>query len=161
MISKTVFMLSTFSIALFASGPIGHLIAHNQPYGNVAWAQDAGDADQEDAVSSEPAVTPPDLQGTWSGPIDDDSAGSATLTVDIFQNHSKLKGTWSVPGGSGKFKGKISSDGMSAKFTFKGHHGCKVTTTGTLDSATEISGMYTSKHCIGITSGSYDMTQQP
>jgi hypothetical protein len=160
MISKTVFMLSTFSIALFASGPIGRLIAHNQPYGNVAWAQDAGDADQEDSVSSEPAVTPPDLQGTWSGPIDD-SNGTTTLTLDIFQNHSKLKGTWSVPGGSGNFKGKISSDAMSAKFTLKGHHGCKVITTGLLVSATEISGTYTSKHCNGITSGSYDLTQQP
>ena len=43
-------------------------------------------------------------------------------------------------------------------FTFKGHHGCKVTAPGTLDSATEISGTYTSKHCNGITSGTYDMT---
>ncbi len=107
------------------------------------------------------SVTPPDLQGTWSGPIDDDSAGMATLTVDIFQNHSKLKGTWSVPGGSGSFKGKISSDGMTVLFKFKGHHGCKVTAPGTIDSATEISGTYTSKHCNGITSGSYDMTLQP
>jgi hypothetical protein len=161
MISKTVFMLSTFSIALFASGPIGRLIAHNQPYGNVAWAQDASDAEQGEDVSSEPAVTPPDVQGTWSGPINDDSAGSTTLTVDIFQNHSKLKGKWSIPGAKGPFKGKINSDGMTAVFKFKGHHGCKVTATGTLDSATEISGMYTSKHCNGITSGSYDLIQQP
>ena len=161
MISKTVFMLSTFSVALFASGPVGRLIAHNQPYGNVAWAQDAGDAEQGDAVSSEPSVTPPDVQGTWSGPIDDASAGTTTLTVDIFQNKSKLKGTWSVPGGSGPFKGKISADGMTVLFKFKGHHGCKVTAPGTIDSATEISGTYTSKHCNGITSGTYDMTLQP
>ena len=33
--------------------------------------------------------------------------------------------------------------------------------TGMLDSATEISGMYTSKHCVGITSGTYDLTLQP
>ncbi len=161
MISKTVFMLSTFSIALLASGPIGRFIAHNQPYGNVAWAQDASD-DQTDAdVSSKPDTIPPDLQGTWSGPIDDASAGTTTLTVDVFQNHSKLRGRWSVPGGSGSFKGKISSDGMTVLFKFKGHHGCKVTAPGTLDSPTEISGTYTSKHCSGITSGTYDMTLQP
>jgi hypothetical protein len=159
--SKTVFMLLTFSIALFASGPIAQLIAQNRSYGNVAWAQDAGDSEQESDVSTEPAVTPPDVQGTWSGPIDDASAGTATLTVDIFQNKTKLKGSWSVPGGSGSFKGKISSDGMTVVFKFKGHHGCKVTAPGTIDSATEISGTYTSKHCNGITSGTYDMTLQP
>jgi hypothetical protein len=160
MISKTVFMLSTFSIALFASGPIGRLIAHNQPYDNVAWAQDADDAEQGDAVSSEPATTPPNVQGTWSGPVVDDNSGSTTLTIDIFQNHSNLKGHWSSPGGSGSFKGKIHSDGVTLLFKFKGHRGCKITAPGMLDSATEISGTYTSKHCIGITSGKYDLTHQ-
>jgi hypothetical protein len=154
---KIGFAVLTFSIALFASGSIERFSSHG--FGNVAWAQDATDADQAD-VASGPEVTPPDLQGTWSGPIDDNSAGTTTLTLDIFQNHSKLKGTWSVPGGEGKFKGKISSDGMSVKFKFKGHHGCLVTAPGTLDSATEISGTYTSKHCNGITSGTYDMTLQ-
>lgn len=162
MISKTLFMVLTLSIALVASGPIGQLIAHSKSFGNVAWAQEADDDSvQADDASTEPAATPPDLQGTWSGPIDDASAGTATLTVDIFQNKSKLKGTWSVPGGSGPFKGKINSDGMTVLFKFKGHHGCKVTAPGTIDSATEISGTYTSKHCNGITSGTYDMTQQP
>lgn len=161
MTSKTVFMLFTFSIALLMSGPIGRVIAHNQPYGNVAWAQDVSDAEQGDAVSSEPAVTPPDVQGFWSGPIVDDSSGSTTLTIEIFQNKSKLKGHWSIPGASGGFKGKINSDGMSVLVKFKGHHGCKVTAPGMLDSATEISGTYTSKHCNGITSGTYDLTQQP
>jgi hypothetical protein len=158
---KTAFVLLTFSVALVASGPIGQVIAHSQSYGNVAWAQDAVDSEQGPDVSSEPSVTPPDVQGTWAGPIVDASAGTTTLTVDIFQNHSKLKGTWLVPGGSGSFKGKISADGMTALFKFKGHHGCKVTAPGTIDSATEISGTYTSKHCNGITSGTYDMTLQP
>jgi hypothetical protein len=161
MISKTVFMLSTLSIALFVSGSIGRLVAHNQAFGGVAWAQDASD-DQPDAdVSSGPDTTPPDLQGTWSGPIDDVSAGTHTLTLDIFQNHSKLRGRWSVPGGSGSFKGKIDSDGVTAVFMFKHHHGCKVTAPGMLQSATEIKGTYTSKHCSGITSGTYDITLQP
>lgn len=156
--SKIVLMLLTFSTALFVSGSIGRL-AHNQAFGDVAWAQDASDSELESDGST--GVTSPDLQGTWSGPIDDASAGTTTLTVDIFQNHSKLRGRWSVPGGSGSFKGKISSDGMTVLFKFKGHHGCKVTAPGTLDSPTEISGTYTSKHCNGITSGTYDMTLQP
>jgi hypothetical protein len=158
--SKTIFMLLTFSTALFALGPIGRLIAHNQPYGNVAWAQDAGDAEQADAVSSEPATTPPDLQGTWMGPIDDNNSLSTTLTIEIFQNHSKLKGHWSIPGVSGSFKGKIKSDGASLLLSFKTRHGCKVTGPGMLKSATEISGTYTSKHCSGVTSGAYDLTHQ-
>ena len=157
---KTSFVLLTFSIALFASGPIGQVIAHSQSYGNVAWAQDAGDSEQAQDASSEPSVAPPDVQGTWSGPIDDASAGTITLTVDVFQNHSKLRGTWSVPGANGSFKGKIASDGKTVLLKFKGHHGCKVTAPGTLDSATEISGTYTSKHCNGITSGMYDLTHQ-
>ena len=47
---KIVLMLLTFSIALFASGPIEQLVAHNRSYGNVAWAQDAGDSEQADDV---------------------------------------------------------------------------------------------------------------
>jgi len=157
---KFGFALLTFSIAMFASGRFERSISPNQ-YGGVAWAQDAGDSVQADGASTETAVTPPDVQGTWTGPIVDASTGSTTLTVVIFQNHSNLRGTWSVPGGSGSFKGKIAPDGVTFIFKFKGHHGCKVTAPGTLDSATEISGPYTSKHCTGITSGTYDMTLQP
>jgi hypothetical protein len=158
---KFGFALLTFSIALFASGRFERFITHNQSYGNVAWAQDASDSEQGQDASSEPSVTPPDVQGTWSGPIVDASAGTITLTIDIFQNKSKLKGTWSAPGAGGSFKGKISSDGMTLLLKFKGHHGCKVTAPGTLDSATEMSGTYTAKHCTGITSGTYDLTLQP
>ena len=117
---KILFIALTFSIALLASGSIEQLIAHSKSYGNVAWAQDADDSEQADDASTEPAVTSPDLQGTWSGPIDDASAGTATLTVEIFQNQSKLKGTWSVPGGSGTFKGKIGSDGDDRELQVKG-----------------------------------------
>jgi hypothetical protein len=158
---KFGFALLTFSIALFASGRFERFITHGQSYGNVVWAQDASDTEQDADVSSEPSVTPPDVQGTWSGPIDDASAGTTTLTVDIFQNKSKLKGTWSAPGAGGSFKGKINSDGMSAVLKFKGHHGCKVTALDTIDSATEMSGTYKSKHCNGITSGTFDLTLQP
>jgi hypothetical protein len=136
---KFSFALLTFSIALFASGRFERFITHSQSYGNVVWAQDASDPE----------------------PIVDASAGTTTLTIDIFQNKSKLKGTWSAPGAGGSFKGKISSDGMTVLFKFKGHHGCKVTAPGMFDSATEISGTYTSKHCSGITTGTFDLTLQP
>jgi hypothetical protein len=158
--SRTVFSLLAFTIALITPEHIVRMIGHSQPYTSVAWAQDATDADQEQDLSSEPDVTPPDLQGTWSGPIHDDSGPSPTLTVEIFQNHNKLKGTWSVPGGGGSFKGKINSDATSVLFKFKGTHGCKVTAPGVFDSTTEISGTYKSKHCDGITNGTFDMTQQ-
>jgi hypothetical protein len=85
------------------------------------------------------------------------SGGAISTTI----NKSKLKGTWSAPGAGGSFKGKISSDGMTLLLKFKGHRGCKVTAPGTLDSATEMSGTYTAKHCTGITSGTYDLTLQP
>lgn len=55
---KTLFMALTFSIALFASGSVGQLIAHSQSYGSVAWAQ-ADDSEQPNDASTEPAVTPP------------------------------------------------------------------------------------------------------
>ena len=38
---KIVLVLLTFFFALFASGPIEQLVAHNRSYGNAAWAQDA------------------------------------------------------------------------------------------------------------------------
>jgi hypothetical protein len=158
---KFSFALLTFSIALFASGRFERFITHSQSCGNVVWAQDATDTEQDADVSSEPSATPPDVQGTWSGPIVDASAGTTTLTIDIFQNKSKLKGTWSAPGAGGSVKGKVSSDGMTVLFKFKGHHGCKVTAPGIFDSATEISGTYTSKHCSGITTGTFDLSLQP
>ena len=157
--SKIGFALLAVSFVMFASDRIERFASHR--FAGVAWAQDASDADQADDVSSGPDVTPPDLQGTWSGPIVDDSSGTHTLTLDIFQNHSKLKGTWTVPGGSGKFKGKINSAATAARFTFKGNHKCVVNAPGLLVSATEIQGTYTSKHCSGITSGTFDLTLQP
>ena len=72
---KTVFVLLIFPIALFASGPIVQLFTHGNPYGNLAWAQDATDGDQGDNVSSEPAAAPPNVQGTWVGSIDDPGLG--------------------------------------------------------------------------------------
>ena len=160
---KIVWVLLTFFFALFASGPIEQLVAHNRSYGNAAWAQDAGDGDQGQDLSSDPSVKPPDLKGMWSGPIDDAQFGSATITLDITQKGSKLKGDWmTTSGGGGTFIGKVKSDGASLSFKFKQKRGkCKVTSEGTLASATEIQGTYTSKKCGGASTGTFDLTLQP
>ena len=118
-------------------------------------------------MSSEPdsKVKPPNISGMWSGHIVDNELGSATLTVDIQQKGSKLKGDWMTEGGlTGTFKGKIKSDGMSVTLTFgKKHSKCRIFAEGTLGAApveadlavpevapyTSIEGTYTSKKCIG------------
>jgi hypothetical protein len=159
--SKIGFVVLVFLIGPFAPGQIVRFVTHTQPDASVAWAQDASDTEQSEDVSPEPAVAPPDISGMWSGPIDDDTFGMATFTVDITQKGSKLKGDWMVSTGfSGTFTGKIESNGVSLTFKLKVKHDskCKVTAKGTLESATEISGTYTSKKCADATSGSFDLS---
>jgi hypothetical protein len=158
---KTVFVLLTFPIALLASGPIAQLVAHGHPYSNPAWAQDATDADVGENVSSEPAVAPPNVQGTWAGTFDDPGLGIFDITLDFFQNHSKLVGTFKTSiNAHGTFKGKIASDGTTITLKFRqNHHPCRVTTVGTLVDATDIQGNYTSKHCGGLSSGTFSVSK--
>src|SRR5258707_14496099 len=120
---KFSFALLTFSIALFASGRFERFITHSQSCGNVVWAQDATDTEQDADVSSEPSATPPDVQGTWSGPIVDSSAGTTTHTIDIFQNKSKTKSTLSAPIAGWSVNDNVSSDGITVLFKVKVHHG--------------------------------------
>jgi len=157
---KTVFVLLTFPIALFASGPIAQMIAHGNSPGNLAWAQET-DADVAENAQSEPAVAPPNVQGTWAGTFDDPSLGIFDITLDIFQNKSKLVGTFMTSvNAHGTFKGKIAADGMTITLKFRQtHHSCKVTTVGTLTDATDISGTYTSKHCGSLSSGSFSVSK--
>ncbi len=180
--SKTFFALVAFSIAIFASGRIVQSVTPGQSYSGVAWAQDATDqdatdADQGDDVSSEPdsKVKPPNISGMWTGHIVDNELGSATLTVDIRQKGSKLKGDWMTEGGTtGTFKGKIKSDGMSVNLTFgKKHSKCRIFAEGTLGTQpavepdpaapdvaqdTSIEGMYTSKNCSDASTGMFNLT---
>src|SRR5580704_1823918 len=185
--SKTVFVPVAFLIAIFASGRIVQSVTPGQSYSGMAWAQDTTDqdatdqdgtdADQGDNVSSEPdsKVKPPNISGIWSGDIDDDTFGSATLTIDIRQKGSKIKGDWMTVGGTtGTFKGKIKSDGMSISLTFgKKHSKCRIFAEGTLGEATpvaadqavpevapftSIEGTYTSKKCSDASSGNFGLT---
>ncbi len=185
--SKTFFALVVFSIAIFASGRIVQSVTLGQPYSGVAWAQDGTDQDgtdqdgtdanQGDDASSDPdsKVKPPNISGMWSGHIVDNELGSATLTVDIQQKGSKLKGDWMTEGGlTGTFKGKIKSDGMSVNLTFgKKHSKCRIFAEGTLGTQpavepgpaapdvgpfTSIEGMYTSKNCSDASTGMFNLT---
>lgn len=158
---KTIFVLLTFPIALFVSGPIAQLIAHGHLNGSSAYAQDATDADVGENVSSEPAVAPPNIQGTWSGTFDDPALGVFDITLDIFQNKSKLVGTFTTSvHAHGTFKGKVASDETTITLKLRqSHHPCKVTTVGTLVDATDITGTYTSKHCGKLSSGSFAVSK--
>jgi hypothetical protein len=158
---KTKFVLLTFPIALFASGPIAQLIAHGRPYGNSAWAQDAIDADVGENVPSEPAVAPPNVQGAWAGTFDDPGLGIFDITLDFFQNKSKLVGTFKTSiNAHGTFKGKIASNGTTITLKFRQkHHPCSVTTVGTLIDATDMEGTYKSKHCGGLSSGNFSVSK--
>jgi hypothetical protein len=173
--SKTIFVLVAFSIAIFASGRIVQSVIPGQSSTGLAWAQDGtnqdgADADQADDVSSEPdsKVKPPNISGMWSGNIVDNTLGSATLTIDIRQKGSKLKGDWMTEGGTtGSFKGKIKSDGTSISLTFgKKHSKCRIFAEGTLGEqdlarpdieANAITGTYTSKKCSDATTGQFEV----
>lgn len=160
---RNVFVILTFVVAMFVPSRIARLITH-QPYGSVAWAQETTEAEQSEDVTSEPDVTPPAIAGTWSGPITDDTFGGATFTADIFQKKSKLRGDWSVSaGGSGTFKGKIKSDGVTVAFKFKEKgKACQVASSDAtlINADTEMTGTYTAKHCSHATTGHFDLTKQ-
>jgi hypothetical protein len=157
---KTVFVLLTFPIALFVSGPIVQLFAHGNPCGHLAWAQDATDT-EGDNVPSEPAAAPPNVQGTWAGSIDDPSLGMVSITFDIFQNQNKLSGTFTTSvNAHGTFKGKIASDEMTTTLKLtQHHHNCRVTTVGKLVDPTDINGTYTSRHCGNLSSGMFSVSK--
>jgi hypothetical protein len=173
--SKTVFALVAFSIAIFASGRIVQSVTPSQSFSGIAFAQDGTDQDATDAVqgddvSSEPDsnVKPPNINGMWSGNIVDNELGSATLTIDIRQKGSKLKGDWMTEGGrTGSFKGKIKSDGTSISLTFGMRHSkCRIFAEGTLGEqdlarpdveVPSISGTYTSKKCSDATTGQFEV----
>jgi hypothetical protein len=165
--------LLTFSVALFASGPVANLISHSKSYGNVAWAQDAGDSTDDGAdVATEPdkKVPPPDIAGDWSGSIIDDDALSTTFAIEVFQKHSKIMGSWTTgAGGSGSYKGSISSNGEDLKFKLKQKgNKCSISAKGTIQLPVEISGgtvseptiegTYNSKKCQGVTKGTFTLT---
>lgn len=162
MFHKTGFIILTVGVVLFAPGRIERLIAHSQPLGSVAWAQDATDAEQGADVSSQPDAAAPSVAGTWEGPINDNSFGSADFTIVVKQKQSKLKGNWTISiGGGGTFVGKVKSDGTTLLFRFKERgKRCHVKATATLLSPTEMTGTYTAKSCSHASTGNFDLNHQ-
>ena len=168
---KTVFVGLVLFLALFLPA---RLLTLGQPNTGVAWAQDAPDSDDSADVSTEPATAPPNIEGDWSGSIDDNNPdiGEHTFSIDVFQKNSKFKGEWETGnGGSGTFKGKIKSDGTSLTFKLKQKHSkCHLTSEGTLGlTATpdvsvvqepEISGQYKTsspEKCDGAEGGTFQL----
>jgi hypothetical protein len=157
---RNVFVLLTFVAAMFVPGRILRLITH-QPYGSVAWAQEATEAEQPEDVTSEPDVAPPSIAGTWSGELNDASFGLHTFTLDIFQKKAKIRGDFLIDSvKQGAFKGKIEVDQTTVTLELKRHH-CAVAATASLsNSNTKLIGTYTSKHCNNASSGNFDLTKQ-
>jgi hypothetical protein len=173
MMSKTSFVLFTFAIALLLPARVNPFSSRTQSYTGVAWAQDADEADGSADVSTEPAVTPPDIAGDWSGSIVDDESGSTSFDIQVFQKKSKFKGDWTTgAGGSGTFVGKIKSNGVELSFKLKQKHSkCVVSAKGSISNPAdvtanvapvpEISGTYKAKKCEGATTGMFTLTENP
>ena len=170
---KSFYVFLVFFIALFVPGRFVQLIGHGQPWSGVAWAQDAADTDDSADVSAV-KVAPPDIAGDWTGQVDDDSLGVASFDVEIFQKHNKIKGSYTVGGDAGTYKGKIGSNGVTVTFSLKQVKSkCKIKAAGTLTEPApadqggaitdepEISGTYTAKKCGDITGGSFFITLTP
>ncbi|MGA6974621.1 MAG: hypothetical protein WBY93_23535 [Candidatus Binatus sp.] len=174
--SKTVFVVLVFALALFLPARIGLLLAKGQAQGSVAWAQDASDADDSADVSTEPATAPPDIAGDWSGDVDDNNPdiGERDFSIEIFQKKSKFNGNWEIGSGlTGSFKGKIKADGESLTLKLKRKHSkCRITAEGTLGTTTpdvaglleevpEISGTYkaSAKKCDGAEGGTFQLIE--
>jgi hypothetical protein len=172
---KSFYVFLAFFLALFVPGRFVPLIGHGLPWSGVAWAQDSTDTDDNSDVSAV-KVAPPDIEGSWTGQVDDDSLGVADIDVEIVQKHTKIKGTYAVGDAVGSFKGKIGSNGVTITLNLKQVKSkCRIKAAGTLTepepadqgaavvAQPEISGTYTAKKCgaDGITGGSFSITLTP
>jgi hypothetical protein len=163
MISRKSFIVLTFSIAIFASGRIEQLIAKGQATSDIAWAQDATDANDGGVVSSDrdEKNPSPNLTGNWVGELEDNTLGESQLNLEMGDKKGKLKGGWGDDSvGGGMFKGKVKGDKVT--FTFKSaKKGCEITAAGTLDDPTLIEdGTFKSKGCAEATSGEFFLELQ-
>jgi hypothetical protein len=165
---KSFFVLLALSFALVVPQQVAQFITHSQAGVGVAWAQDADDSADVSAAK----VVPPDVAGDWTGTVTDETA-SSPFTVEIFQKHSNIKGSYTTEAGMGTFKGKIDANGTTVVLKLKQNHSkCRVTANGTLTEPApadqvagvvaqpEISGSYTVKHC-DITPGTFSITLNP
>jgi hypothetical protein len=159
------FMVAGVAIALFATGGVVKLHAHRGFAGSTAWAeQPDGSADDGD-IAADPTV--PDINGSYTGTLDDHRNGGNSLSAIIGQRGPKLFGTWSSSddgGITGNLKGKVKANGevkMKLKIDDGNLTGCALTADGTFEDGDEISGVYHLDNCAGPDHGTFDMTQPP
>jgi hypothetical protein len=117
----------------------------------TAWADSwLDDSDNGSEIEPDKKAPPPDIAGTWSGSIDDDDGGPASLTLDVTQKNTKINGGFDCDFGSGSFSGSINSAGV-IKFTAKLERSCKGTChlqlNASLPHPAEMSGTYKVQGC--------------
>ena len=164
MVRKVAFVIVVFALGLFGVIRLGRLPARSGAYDAVAWAQDSasaaaaqdnsgGDVSEELNTKSAQSVA-----GFWCGSVDDNVFGFGTISLEVKQNGKRLHGSWSdTIGGSGKFKGKINGDAITAKLMLRGTN-CKVAMVGTLVSPNEATGTYSIFGCHQSDGGTFDIT---
>jgi hypothetical protein len=123
---------------------------------NTALAQDSDVRNiTETKVKKSP---PPNVAGSWCGPVKDNDLGSGQINLSINQSGKQLSGSWSDDfGGSGSLTGKINGTAVSAKLRDQANK-CKLQVNGTLVSPGEITGTYSQFGCHQADGGSFDIT---
>jgi hypothetical protein len=166
MFRKTCAAILAVALASFAIGSVGELVAQYGPDPAVAWAQDStqianaaqgGSADN--FVESEPdqKSTPPNVGGAWCGSLEDNQLGSGTISMNILQKGSKIRGSWTDDlGASGTLKGKVQGDAVVVTLKPRGTN-CRYHVNGTLVTPTEISGNYSIFGCHIADGGNFDI----
>ena len=155
---------------LMASGAVGLILsAFVAASSTAAMAQDEGSwnlspSTGEAATQPDSKNPPLDLNGCWSGSIDDTKNGAGTGFLVFVQEGTKLGvGTGAeldIPGlgaASGPLKGKANSQNFELGFHGKG---CNISFHGSIANSGDLTGMYhLSKKCFGqVLKGTFDYT---
>jgi len=153
-----------------ASGVAGLILsAFVAASSTAAMAQDEGSwnftpSTGEAATQPDSKKPPLDVNGCWSGTIDDTRNGAGTGFLVFVQDGTKLGvGTGaeleipSVGGASGPLKGKVNSQNFQLGFHGKG---CNISFHGSIANSGDLTGMYhLSKKCFGqVLAGTFDYT---
>jgi hypothetical protein len=113
---------TVLSLATFA---IGRARVANE---TVAWAQDSTQAAVEAArvdssvSDANTGTSLPTVGGPWCGSLEDNLLGSGTISMNVIQNGSKIRGTWTDDlGAAGTFKGKSAGQRDHRNAQAQGH----------------------------------------
>jgi len=155
---------------LMASGAAGLILsAFVAASSTAAMAQDEGSwnftpSTSEAATQPDSKKPPLDLNGCWSGSIDDTRNGAGTGFLFFAQEGTKLgPGTGaelditSLGTASGALKGKVNSQNFELSFHGKS---CNISFHGSIANSGDLTGMYhLSKKCFGqVLKGTFDYT---